>query len=232
MNKTRKIMQGGKVTILILLFSPLFHICYGQTNLKSLLELAEKNYPAIMAKQALAEAARANVSLEKNTLLPSLDAAYQANYSTYNNITGMSYPGNLMPISGPPSDDNYGAVPGSAASLVLKWSPVTFGQRSAAIAYNEKLYEKQLAGVEDEILKVKLRTAFMYLEIVATGELIKAYEKNIERNEFNLKQVASLVSAGIRPGVDSLKFKGELSKAKTTLFRLENLLETLNHFKK
>lgn len=226
MNGTRRISHGGKVTILMVLFSQLFLICYGQTDLKSLLELAESNYPAIAAKQAVVEAAKANVSLEKNSLLPSLDAAYQANYSTYNNITGMSYPGNLMPISGPPSDDNYGAVPGSAASLTLKWSPFTFGQRSASIGYSEKLYEKQLASVDDEVLRVKLKTAFMYLEIVATGELIKACQKNIERNGFNLKQATSLVSAGIRPGVDSLKFKGELSKAKTTLFRLENLLET------
>lgn len=225
MDGTRTIMHWGKGTILVLLFSISSDLSFGQTNLKSLLEQAEKNYPAIAAKQAEAEAARANVALEKNTLLPSLDASYQANYSTYNNITGMSYPGNLMPISGPPSDDNYGAVPGSAASLVFKWTPLTFGQRSASVGYSEKMYEKQLAAVEDEVLKVKLRTAFMYLEIAATGELIKAYEKNIERNEFNLRQVSALVRSGIRPAVDSLKFKGELSKTKVALYELQNQLE-------
>src|SRR3546814_7158155 len=98
-----------------------------------LLEMAAENYPAIAAKQAQAEAAKASISLEKNTLLPSLDAAYQANYSTYNNITGMHYPATLIPISGPPSSENNDdGVPGSAASLMLKWSPVTFGQRSAS----------------------------------------------------------------------------------------------------
>lgn len=219
-------IQESKRLIISVSFCFLFHLSYGQTDLKALLDLAGRNYPSIAAKQAEAEAAKASVSLEKNSLLPSLDASYQANYATYNNITGMTSPGQVMPISGPPSDDNYGAVPGSAASLLFKWSPVTFGQRSAAIAYNEMKYEKQLASVEDEVLKVKFKVAYLYLEMAATEQLINAWQKNIERNAFNLKQVSSLVSAGLRPAVDSLKFKGELSKAKTQLFELQNLLES------
>lgn len=227
MNRILKIMHGGKITILMVLFSPLFHICYAQTDLKSLLTLAETNYPVIAAKQAAAEAALASVSLEKNRLLPSLDAAYQTNYSTYNNITGMSYPGQLLPISGPPTSQNYNnAVPGSAVSLLLKWEPVTFGQRNAAVDYNRKLYEKQLAGIDDEVLRLKFRVAFIYLEMAATGELIKVFQKNIVRNEFNLKQAGTLVSAGLLPAVDSLRFRGELSKARTELFKIRNLFET------
>jgi outer membrane protein TolC len=224
---SKKVEKGFKMVLITHLFLIFFVPVFGQTDLKSLLTLAEANYPAISAKQAEAEAAQVSILLEKNTLLPSLDAAYQANYSTYNNITGMSYPGMLLPISGPPSTGNFNnPVPGSAVSLLLKWAPVTFGQRAASVEYNRKLYEKQLAGVEDEMLRVKFRVAFVYLEIAATKELIKVYQKNIERNEFNLKQVYSLVSAGIRPGVDSLKFKGELSKARTELYKLENLQET------
>ena len=216
----------NRKTGLILLF--LFFLVHAraQTDLKSLLSIAETNYPAIAARQAEAEAALTRVSLEKNTLLPSLDAAYQANYSTYNNITGMSYPGQLLPISGPPVSENSGtAVPGSAATLLMKWAPVTFGQRSAAVEYNQKLYEKQLAGLEDEALRLKFRVAFSYLEIASTYELIKAIGKNIERSEFNLKQSKSLVIAGLRPAVDTLRLRGELSKAKTELLQFENLMQ-------
>ncbi|MEL7586461.1 MAG: TolC family protein [Prolixibacteraceae bacterium] len=226
MNRKPKFMHKGKETVLIVLFFSILHSSYAQMDLRSLLVLAEKNYPAITAKQAEAEAARVNVSLEKNKMLPSLDAAYQVNYSTYNNITGMSYPGNLMPISGPPTDDNYDAVPGSAASMTLKWSPITFGRRSASVGYHEKLYEKELAGVKDEVLRVKFQVAFTYLEIAATRELIKAYEKNVARTEFNLKKISSLVRTGIRPAVDSLMFKGELSKTRVALYDLQNQLET------
>ena len=215
-----------KKTGLMLLF--LFFLVYGraQNDLKSLLTLAEINYPAIAAKQAEADAALVKVSLEKNTVLPSLDAAYQANYSTYNNITGMSYPGQLLPISGPPVPENYStAVPGSAATLLLKWTPVTFGQRSAAVEYNQNMYEKQLAGLEDEVLRLKFRVAFAYIEIASTGELIKALQKNIERSEFNLKQSKTLVFSGLRPAVDTLRLRGELSKAKTELLQFDNLIQ-------
>lgn len=219
--------RGYKIAIFILLSFLLMKPAYGQSDLISLLDLAEENYPLIAVRQAEAEAAQANVALEKSTLLPSLDAAYQANYSTYNNITGMSYPGQLLPISGPPTVENYNnPVPGSAVSLLLKWAPLTFGQRTASVEYNRKLYEKQLAGLEDEVLRLKFRVAFIYLEIASTKELIEVYRKNIERNEFNLNQIHSLVAAGLRPGVDSLKFRGELSKARTELYQLENLLET------
>lgn len=213
------------ITFFIVLLVP-FQFTIAQTNLKQLLENTVKNYPSIAAKIARVEASKADLKIEKNTFLPSLDVAYQASYATFNNITGMSYPGVAIPISGPPSSDNeYDGVPGSAASVLLKWEPITFGQRAAAIMYNEKLYEKELAGVEDEILKVQYRVALTYLEIATTEELIKAYDKNIERTEYNVKQVNSLVTAGIRPGVDSLQFKGELSRARTELYGLQNILE-------
>ncbi len=218
---------GSKSVILVFLSLIDAEFSFGQSDLKSLLLMAEENYPLIAAKQAEAEAAQVNVALEKNMLLPSLDAAYQANYSTYNNITGMSYPGMLMPISGPPTAENFNnPVPGSAVSLLLKWAPVTFGQRAAEVEYKRKLYEKNLAGIEDEVLRLKFRVAFLYLEMATTKELIGVFQNNIERNEFNLRQVSSLVGAGLRPGVDSLRFKSELSKARTELYRLENLLET------
>lgn len=219
-------MKKTGISIFILLLV-IVRFSFGQTTLKSLLEQAELNYPGIAAKQSNAEALKAKISLEKNTVIPSLDAAWQVNYATYNNITGMSYPGNLMPISGPPSKDNvYDPVPGSAVGLTLKWSPITFGQRSASVDYARKLYERQLSVLSDEVLKVKYRVAFLYLDIATLEELSVVYKKNIDRSEFNLKQMSTLVRAGIRPPVDSLQFKAEVSKARTELYKLENLLET------
>src|SRR5690606_35289994 len=56
-------------------------------------------------------------------------------------------------------------------------------------------------------------------------ELIKALGKNIERSEFNLKQSKTLVLAGLRPAVDTLRLRGELSKAKTEMLQFENLMQ-------
>ncbi len=196
-------------------------------SLPELMKQAAENYPAISLQKAKAEQAAGNLALEKNTLMPSLDAAYQANLATYNNITGMNFPGQLIPISGPPSTDNFNEmVPGTAASLLMKWSPITFGQRTAAQESKRQLLEKELAGIENEILRVQYEVGTNYFDLLATEELIKAYEKNIERTEFNLRQVRSLVISGIRPAVDSIRFRGELSKAKSELINLKSLLQT------
>lgn len=196
-------------------------------SLSELMHQAQANYPAILLQKAKASQAEAQLALEKNTLMPSLDAAYQANYATYNNITGMNLPGQLIPISGPPSTENFNImVPGTAASLLMRWTPFTFGQRNAATDSKTALLEKELAGVENEILKVQYEVGKTYLDLLSTQDLIQAYRKNIERTEFNLRQVRSLVNSGIRPGVDSVRFRGELSRAKSELIQLQSLFET------
>lgn len=130
--------------------------CAQAQSLPDLMKQAAENYPSIFLQKANAEQAASDLALEKNTLMPSLDAAYQANLATYNNITGMNYPGQLIPISGPPSTENLNEmVPGTAASLLLKWTPITFGQRSAGKETQQQLLEKELAKVENEILKVQ-----------------------------------------------------------------------------
>jgi outer membrane protein len=220
-----------------ILFKPITFLILGALLLESglargqslpeLMQQAEANYPAILLQKAKASQAEAQVALEKNTLMPSLDAAYQANLATYNNITGMNLPGQLIPISGPPSTENFNVmVPGTAASLLMRWTPFTFGQRNAATDAKTALLEKELAGVENEILKVQYEVGKTYLDLLATQELIQAYQKNIERTEFNLRQVRSLVISGIRPGVDSVRFRGELSRAKSELIQLQSLFES------
>lgn len=201
--------------------------CAQAQSLPELMKQAAENYPSIFLQKANAEEAASDLALEKNTLMPSLDAAYQANLATYNNITGMNYPGQLIPISGPPSTENFNEmVPGTAASLLLKWTPITFGQRSAGKETQQQLLEKELAGVENEILKVQYEVGSKFFDLLSTEELIKAYEKNIERTEFNLRQVRSLVISGIRPAVDSIRFRGELSKAKYEMINLKSLVQT------
>ncbi|MBY0347765.1 MAG: TolC family protein, partial [Hydrotalea flava] len=63
-----------------------------QTTLPQLLQLAEKNYPLLKSKILDVKAAQEGINISKNTLIPSIDASYQVDYATYNNITGMAYP--------------------------------------------------------------------------------------------------------------------------------------------
>lgn len=194
---------------------------YSQT-LKELLKLAEANYPLLKAKGYEVRAKQDQVSFAKSTILPSLDAAYQINYSTYNNITGMAINQSFVPISGPPSSDNtYNPVFGSAAGLLLNWEPFTFGQRQSKMESAQAVQEYQQADAANEIFQHQVRTIDAYLDVIMANEMIKVYNKNLQRSEGNLRIVRSLTRNGLRPGTDTALFKAELSKARIELLNFE-----------
>lgn len=191
-------------------------------GLKDLISLAEKNYPSIAAKKAQASATEKTIALQKNTIVPSFDAAYQADYATYNNITGMAFPQYLVPISGPPSSsNNMSGVIGSAASLLLNWQPLTFGQRNAQINVAKQNYQLSLADENNTLYQLKLNVIANWLNILYADELIKVYQENIQRIQAQLKQITSLVKSGIRPGADTSLFQAELSKGNIDLYNLQ-----------
>ena len=184
-------------------------------SLHQLLLQAESNYPSLQSKQFSVDAAKRSVEISKNTSLPSLDASYQLNYATHNNITGMLYPQFVMPISGPPSaTNNFGGVFGSATSLLLNWQPVTFGQREAQVSYSQAGVVQANADLANEILQHKIKTANAYLDVLTTNELVKIYTENINRSTALFSTTKTLVDAGIKPGVDTVLFSAEIDKAK------------------
>ncbi len=196
-------------------------------TLHELLKQAESNYPLLKAKAFEVLAGQSNVSFAKNTAMPSLDAAYQVNYATYNNITGMASPQFFVPISGPPSPDNvYGGTFGSVASLLLHWEPFTFGQRSARIDIANANLHYNEADAKQEIFKHQIDVIRTYLDIVISHELLKVYTKNLERSKENVRVVRTLTISGLRPGVDTALFSAEVSRAKIELLNHRKFLET------
>lgn len=191
-------------------------------GLKDLLSLAEKNYPAIKAKQYQVQASEKQIDISKNIYFPSLDAAVQTNLATHNNISGMSYPQFLLPISGPPSSgNNFNPVFGSAASLLFNWQAVTFGQRNSLINEAVASANVQRAGVKNEIFQHKVKVIEAYLDWLVASDLIELAQKNLQRNTFNLTQSQTLVNTGIRPGADSSLFSSELSKSRIELLQMQ-----------
>ncbi len=187
-------------------------------TLSQLLQLAETNYPLLKSKSLDVQAAQKGIDISKSTIIPSLDASYQLNYATHNNITGMAYPQFLIPISGPPSSsNNMGGVFGSATSLLLNWQPVTFGQREAQVNYSQSglLYSK--ADAQNELFRHKIKVINAYLDWLTATELIKLYNENLKRTEANLSLVKTLVITGIKPGIDSALLNADVSKAKIDL---------------
>jgi outer membrane protein len=200
-------------------------------KLPELLKHAEANYPMLKAKGYEVLARKDQVEFVKSSVLPSLDAAYQINYATYNNITGMALGQSFVPISGPPSSsNNYDGVFGSVGGLLLNWEPFTFGQRKSKIETAKAYQAYQEADQAQEIFQHQIRTAHAYLDVVMVNELIRVYSKNLERAQDHARIVKTLARSGLRPGVDTALFNTELSRAKIELLNYKKLRETQKVF--
>ena len=184
-------------------------------QLKDAVRLAEQRYHLLKSKQFEAEAAAKNVDVVKYSRMPTLDAGYQAGIATANNLTGMYNPTGMMPISGPPSvaNNNTPAL-GSAASLLLNWQAVTFGERNARI--NVSLAESNVKSAEfkQALFQHKINVISAYLDLLLTYDDVKIHQGNMARIEASLNQSRALVVSGIKPGIDTALFVSELSKAR------------------
>ena len=219
--------------ILLALFLNLhfFNYCIGQNNdslisLRKAIEMADQNDHALKARNYETEAALKNVDATKYIKRPSLDASYQVNLATANNLTGLFYPAGILPMTGPPSaENNFTPVTGSAAAILLSWQAVTFGQQNAQI--NESLAEataKKFQYRQDQF-KNEINVISKYLDVVLAAEKLQIQQQNIDRVNVNLGQSRVLSKSGLKPGLDSAFFLSELSKARIDWLRAKNQLE-------
>jgi len=183
-------------------------------SIKEALLLVQSQQPQVAAYKERADAASYDINLARNTLMPQLDVGYQAGYATYNNITGMSYPGLIMPISGPPSLSNtYDPVPGTAAAALLKWNPLTFGQRQAAVDKAAAQYKLAASQYDDALFREQYAAINAYLEAVYLQKLLAVIAANMERTNAGLQQSLVLAREGLRPGIDTAQFQSALAQA-------------------
>lgn len=196
-------------------------------NLKSAVEIADHRHHLLNARRYEVEAATKNIDVTRYIKKPSIDASYQANVATANNVTGLFYPNGILPISGPPSyKNNFTPVAGSAASVLLNWQAITFGQQNAQIDVSVAEANSKRLGLEQERFKNKIEVISKYLDVLLAFETQRIQEQNIKRVEVNLKQSRVLSTTGIRPGVDTALFLSELSKAKVEWLNANRQLET------
>lgn len=198
----------------------------GKLSIKEALQEVQTNLPGLEAFRQQSAAARQNLQLARNTLVPDLTAGYQVNMATFNNITGMSYPGFLLPISGPPSLTNaLNFVPGSAAGALVKWTPFTFGQRPAAIEKAGAEYKQAAAAYNEQLFQYQYLAINTYLEAVYYWQILKSVQAAIDRNKAGLEQSLVLAVNGLRPGIDTAQFQAAIAQAEIDLLQTERTYE-------
>ena len=183
-------------------------------SIRETLSLVETQQPQLQAYKERAVAAAYNTSLAHNTLVPDLTAGYQAGYATYNNITGMSYPGLMEPITGPPGTSNvYDPVPGTALAALLRWEPITFGQRQAAVEKAVAQYKLATSEYNDAVFRQQYTSLTIYLDLVYLKKLLTSLQANTDRTRQALQQSLVLAKEGLRPGIDTAQFQASLAQS-------------------
>ncbi|HLI93605.1 MAG TPA: TolC family protein, partial [Puia sp.] len=174
----------------------------------------ETGQPQLRAYKEQSAAASDNIALARNTLVPGLTAGYQAEYATDNNITGMSYPGLLMPISGPVAlHSNGNFLPGTALAAYLQWTPITFGQRAAAVERAAAQFKLSGSAYDNALFQQRYSGILTYISIVYLQKLLSTEQANIHRTQVGLSQSLELAKQGLRPGLDTVQFQSLLAQA-------------------
>ena len=193
-------------------------------SVKDVLTLIETGQPHLRAYRDQAAAAGDNIDLARNTLVPNLTGGYQAGYATDNNSTGMSYPGLLMPISGPVNAHSSNSlIPGTALAAYLQWTPITFGQRAAAVEKAAAQYKLSGNAYDNALFQQRYTGILTYISIVYLQRLLKTQQANIDRTNTGLQQSLVLAKQGLRPGLDTVQFQSLLAQARMERLNTQKL---------
>ena len=199
-----------------------------QSNLEKLIEQSNRTYISNKASSFRTLAATSQPDIVKNQYKPQLQAAYQLNYGTYNNITGMVFPPFITPISGPPATTNsYNGVFGSAAALLAKWDVATFGYEKSLLQQANTQVHLSRAKELVQQFRQEVQVSSAYLDWLLASRLINVYRNNVVRASALFDQSRVLAGNGLKPGTDTASLSSEFSKAKILLEQQEKLASTL-----
>lgn len=191
-------------------------------RLESAVELAERNYPAIRAARAQADAVSVGMELARNAYLPRAELNWQQTRGTRNNIFGQFFPqSGIPPISGPvlPNSSFTESAWGSGGGLLFAWEPFDFGLRKAGVDLAGRVSDEAQARVAVTQLDVAALAADAFLRVVAAEQTVRAAQANVDRMEAFSKAVQVLVDNQLRPGVEASRTDAELGAARSTLIQ-------------
>ena len=213
-------------TLLVLGCVAMSATAYAQTQtpprtltLADAIELARRNYPSLKEARARAQGAQAGVGVARTAYIPRLDALWQANRATRNNVFGLLLPqGVVPPISGPVlGTTTYDSVWGSAAGVLLSWQAVDFGVRKASVQAAQAEASRAAAQTELTELDATAAAADAFVSVLAADEAVRAARANVERLQTFAESVRTLVRNQLRPGADESRADAELAIAQNQL---------------
>ena len=187
-------------------------------TLSAAVDLAIRNHPATREARAGSAAAAADVEVARTAYLPRLDALWQVNRATRNNVFGLLLPQTIVPpVSGPVLGETLDGVWSSAGGLLLSWEAVDFGRRRAAVDVARAESGAANAQGKATELDVASAAADAYLAVLAADAALNAAQANVERLDTFATSVRVLVKNQLRAGAEQSRAEAELAAAKNRL---------------
>lgn len=185
------------------------------------LTYAGAHHPAITAGHETATATEADVTVARDAYLPRLDALWQSNRATVNNVFGQLLPQSVVPsISGPVLSTTSGAgVWGSTVGGLLTWEPFDFGQRGAGVRIAETSLARARAGESLTRLEIEATAGTRFLQAVAASLAVDVAAADVARRDVFGTAIKTLVDNELRPGADLSRADAERAAARTRLIQ-------------
>ena len=192
-------------------------------TIEAAIEIARREHPTVNEASARALAAAEMVHEARAAYVPRLDALWQLNRASRNNVFGLLLPQNIVPpISGPVlGTDTFESAWGSAAGLLFSVEVYDFGRRSSAVAAAQARAAATDAMAEAARLDASVAAADAYLSALGFEQSVRAARANVERLEVFQRAVTAQVDAELKPGADRSRVDAELAAARNQLIGIE-----------
>jgi outer membrane protein TolC len=195
-------------------------------TLDAALQYALDHYPTVRAALEEVNVSTGNVRIAQSAYLPRLDAIWQTNRATANNVFGQTLPQSVLPsISGPvlPSESSQ-SVWGSAVGALFGWEPVDFGLRAATVRVAETGVVR--ARAEEALTKLDVQQAVgdAFLAVVGAQQAVAAAEADVQRRDVLARAARALADNQLRPGADASRANAERAAAETRAIQARQML--------
>jgi outer membrane protein TolC len=218
-------LRGSAIVVLLAAAQPVH--AQETLTLDRAMQYAIDHYPAVRVAIEQVAASNAGVSIARSAYLPRLDALWQSNRGTTNNIFGQVLPQSVIPaLTGPVlTDTSSQSVWGSATGALFSWEPVDFGLRKAAVAGAEAAVTQARAGEALTRLEVQSAVGVAFLNLVAADRAVVAAQADVDRRDALTRIVHALVDNQLRAGADASRADAERAAALTRLIQAQQMLD-------
>jgi adhesin transport system outer membrane protein len=205
--------------------APGFPVPLNPLPLNRAIELAVRNYPSILARQAQVRSSQASIVETRDHRLPSLNLYEQIDGGTSNNLGSAYFSAGIVPsISGVSArPENLGTFSsGNVGVAYLQWLLTNFGGFKAEMNEAYSRLRVDSLDVSREQFYIAFVVLQSYLDLIRNYELSLVQWQNLQRADTIRSAIRNYVLSGLRPGVDSSLAAAEYSRAKLTFLDIAN----------